>query len=167
MKNGIRLLIICSWAFLFAQGPAFILQYMNHLSGHIQEINYQLNILKSMFEEEDLLALSIKLKESHEYYGMKQGDYIQVFIQRKAKFDASQNSLRHASIWTAPFYLLRYLDISIAEETVTDFNFGIPLTFDGGMYALFGALFGNLIWAALVRVFKKEQKVRSEEQTGS
>jgi hypothetical protein len=157
MKYGLRLFIICSWALLLTQAPAFILQYKNHLAGHLQELKYQENILKKMMQEVNLPGLAIKLKQSHEFYGIRQGEYIESFISRKEKFDASNLALINASSWSVGFYFLRYFDLELAQETVEDFNFGIPFTFAGLIYGLLGALIGNFIWLGLVKLFRQER----------
>lgn len=156
IKKTIKWLIICSWALLLAQFPEFIEQYVDHLSGHLQELRSQEKVIKQMMGEEDLSLLAIKMKESGESYAQKQAGYLTYFVDRKDSFERGYTSLTQASFWSLPFYFLRYFNSEVISETVDTFNFGLPLTYNGVLYAVLGGLLGFFNWVGLVRLFRKD-----------
>ena len=131
-------------------------QYVHHLSGHIQELRSQEKVIKEMMGEDDLRLLAVHMKDSGESYALKQADYLVYFVDRKEGFEKAYKALTEASIWGMPFYFLRYFDTEIGGEAVETFNFGLPFTWSGIVYLVFGGVIGLINWMGLVHLFRKQ-----------
>jgi hypothetical protein len=159
LSKWIKTVFILAWAFAFAQGPEFIHQYISHLIGHYEEIKFQDSLLKEMMGEEDLKSLSSKLKQTEVIYAVKQGEFIEKMIERKETFEAALNSFELAGPIKLPFTFINYFDYYLGKETMRSFYWGLPATWDGLIYATFGAIIGYLVWLGFGRLWCQFKKL--------
>lgn len=152
--------LILVWAFIFAQGPQFIDQYRNHLTGHVEELKYQLVQMQSFtnttaFNLEETIN---KWASSVHDEVSRSGQFMQQLYQRYQDFSASLRALNEANPIMLPFSFLRHFNGEIAKETCADFNLGVPITIDALLYALLGGLFGYFFYRLAYSAWKKLRK---------
>jgi len=152
LLNGLldRLFIIAS-AFLFNQIPAFMLQYMQRLSGHIDELkNLVTELNKIAYANGKTLDQYIqKFLKSSESDILQQGQFIQSIQFRLSDFSQALAHLQESSVLTRPFIFFKDIDYNIAKSTFTSFQSSISLTLEGFYYTLVGILFGYLFYRVL------------------
>lgn len=138
-----RLIALFS-ALLFAQLPAFFLQYMGQLSGHVHELNLQIQALH--------LAATTGGKSLPEYVNKfishadpdftSQGEIMQAMLHRQEELSHSLLAMQDAGVFTRPFVFLANINTEIATSAFHDFHFAFPVTVEGLIYSLVGLFVG-------------------------
>lgn len=141
-------------ALVFLQFPGFALQYAQQLAGHVAELSFQIDLIykSAAMSDKPLPALVEKFLASGDVDVVYQGVFIQALLGRYAEFSDALAALQAASPLMRPLYFLSHFDWSIVQETWRGFTFGIPLTVEGGLYALFGLIVGFGAYALFRRL---------------
>lgn len=141
-------------ALAFLQFPGFALQYAQQLAGHVAELSFQIDLIykSAAMAEKPLPALVEKFLASGDVDVVYQGVFIQALLTRYAELNDALTALQAASPLLRPLYFLTYFNWSIVQETWKGFTFGIPLTVEGGLYALFGLIVGFSAYALFRRL---------------
>lgn len=165
IRKWIRLLLVLMWAAAFTQGPAFIVQYEDHLSGHVEELNYQLQLLKEMTGSDDLSTYSDKMQGQEQKELQAQGAFVQRLLERRSRLKEALETVSTASPWSMPFVFLFHLDRAITQETLSSFTYTVPATWESLIYGLLGAFVGygifkliGSILRGLRNLFRREKK---------
>ncbi len=132
-----------------AQFPAFYRQYLQHLSGRLAQAR---DDLAPVLEDARRRGLSLgeylerAQGEGGELTGTLVAGYRSTY-QAFERLQAAQQALSTAGPLERPFALARHLDMRIAEGTLDGFAPALPLTVEGGGYALAGLIVGLLaVW---------------------
>jgi hypothetical protein len=77
---------------------------------------------------------------------------MQAMIQRHEELSSSLVSLQEASVFTRFFFFIKNLNIEIFQAALHDFQPGLVLTVEGGVYALAGIAIGVGLYRLMVFV---------------
>ena len=136
-----------------AQFPAFYRQYLQHLSGRLAQAR---DDLAPVLEDARQRGLSLgeylarAQAEGGELTGTLVAGYRSTY-QAFERLQAAHQALSTAAPLERPLALARHLDMRIAEGTLDGFAPALPLTAEGGGYALVGLLAGLLVVWTLER----------------
>jgi len=144
-------LLAVSGALLFSQAPLYMHHYQQQLSGHVNELIYQVDIMRQAASAsgKSLAQFIRKFLESTDADFVRQGNIMNDMALRTQKLSDALSTLDSASIFSKPFLFLTHLDLKIAKASYQSFNIGIPLTYEGLTYALMGMGMGFLIFFTL------------------
>jgi hypothetical protein len=128
----------------FLQGPQFITLYTERLGGHVREAKYQVEQAEVAALRADLTldGLIEKFQGSQDAAIMAQGDYLQKLQVRSRMLEQNLHELMQSSKISRPFIFLKSFYKEIAQDVLQTFQPGLPLTLEGAMWGVFGALFG-------------------------
>lgn len=159
-------------AFAFAQFPQFYSQYLHELAGHIEELSYQINLLKQSLQGKSVQEIIAKFLQFSDSDVVKQGEFIKGMVDRLEVLTWSQNSLHAASYFTKPLLFIREADGGVALDTYRRFQFGFTFTWEGLIWALIGLVVGYMFFRCIVLIFMgigsmfKRKKPGSETKPG-
>lgn len=147
-------------ALLFLQAPQFIQDYTKILSGHLSEINWEMELYRKLAANSGrtLQALVEKYRSLQDPDITFQGEFLSTLIEREQEFKSAFVALTHANPLTKPFLFIKHLHWDLVKETTALFRPGLPLTLEGAIWALFGLFAGYLLFrtlAGFARLFKK------------
>lgn len=138
-------------ALVVSQVPLFIQQYKQQLSGHVAELQLQVEMVRqaAMASGKTIDQFIKKFVASGDVDFSRQGEIMQQMVQRWHDLADGFNALSQASIVAKPIVFFQHFNVSIAKETVSTFSPGIPLTLEGGVYALIGIGVGYLTFSTI------------------
>ena len=132
-----------------AQFPAFYRQYLQHLSGRLAQARDDLAPVLDDARQRGL-SLSEYLERAQAEGGELTGTLVAGYRSTHQAFERLQEAHRALSAagpLERPLALARHLDMRIAEGTLEGFAPALPLSVEGGGYALAGLLLGLiLVW---------------------
>jgi hypothetical protein len=136
-----------------AQFPAFYSQYLQHLSGRLAQAR---DDLAPVLEDARRRGLSLGeyLERAQAEGGELTGTLVAGYRSTQQAFDrlqTAQQALNSAGPLEKPLALARHFDLRIAEGTLDGFAPALPLTAEGGGYALTGLLLGLVVVWTLER----------------
>jgi hypothetical protein len=134
----------------FAQAPMLYRQYLQHLSGRLAQARADLAPVR-----EDARARGLSIPEYLDRAAREGGELTGTLVQGyRASLDSLQRlesaytALRGAGPLERPWAFARHLQPEVLAGTLSDFAPGLPLSAEGGAYALAGLLAGlGLLWA--------------------
>ena len=144
-------LFVVAGALIFLQAPLFMQQYTQQLAGHTAELQYQVQILDAAAGEsgKTVPAYILKFTASADLDFARQGRMMQDLVDRWHTFNKSYEALTKASITSKPFVFVAYFNKEVAAATWSSFEYGIPFSLEGLVYAVAGILLGYLTFALL------------------
>lgn len=143
-------------ALLCLQIPSFFVQYMQRLSGHIQELQRQLGTLKHLAQASgrNLTQYIEKFVHQSDHDFSEQGQWMQGLLERHGGLTQSFQALQNADAWQRPFVFLSEMDSNIAFGTVHEFQPAIAMSVEGLLYAFMGVLIGSCLVFCLRTTWK-------------
>ncbi|RMG22438.1 MAG: DUF2937 family protein [Bacteroidetes bacterium] len=145
--------IVCVvFAVLLAQGPTYIAQYIDVLSGAEMEArrtfeDVQERAIQEGLTVEEYIARTVEETPRE----VRAWDFVQDTkntVERYQKYHKALVALENSSLWARPFVLAAHFDRSIHKAIRFEPN--VPITYEGAVYALIGVLLA-LSLMALVR----------------
>jgi len=135
-------------AILISQFPQFFLLYLQRLGGHVNELKIHVNKLQVSAAEAGRSIENIldKLQSHTDQDFVSHGKMMAEMLTRYADLSKGYETLLDASLFARPFLFLRYFNPDIAKSTIIHYNFGLPISVEGGVYMLIGMLFGYLCY---------------------
>lgn len=136
---------------LFMQIPAFMQDYIQVLSGHVAELNYQLSLYTqvAMNAKQGLPELIKKFLANPDPDISALGTILDTLVARSENFTESLFLLTTSPAWKKPFIFITRIDLGCLKETYQTFAISLPLTLESILYGLVGlgvgALLGKLI----------------------
>lgn len=129
-------------AVLFSQAPEFFQQYLQRLGGHLDEARrtlaqFTLTATQAGTALDDFIR---RTAVNADPAVARLAETMTAAVERVSSLTAAHDTLRDASAWTRPFVFLRHLDWDIARGTLGVFTPAVPVTLEGGLYALAGML---------------------------
>lgn len=143
------------------QIPSFFVQYMQRLSGHIQELHRQLNTLTRLAEANGrtLSQYIQKFLSQADRDFSDQGAWMEGLLQRHMELSQSWQAMQEADAWHRPFVFLTHVDRSIALSAGEEFQPAVVISTEGLLYAFLGILIGSCcvfclrgMWKLFMRV---------------
>lgn len=132
-----------------AQFPAFYGQYLQHLSGRLAQARDDLAPVLDDARQRGL-SLSEYLERAQAEGGELTGTLVAGYRSTYQAFERlreAHQALNAAGPLERPLALARHLDMRIAEGTLEGFAPALPMSVEGGGYALAGLLLGLiLVW---------------------
>lgn len=155
-KTTDRIFVVIG-ALVFSQLPLFYSQYLHQLEGHRGELLYQFNLLEQSAKSsgKSIGAWVSKFLSSQDTDIRLQGEFLQALLSRLELLTEAVSKLTEAHFVEKPFLLIRYFDSQITHSTWQHFQPGIPLTLEGGFYALAGMFFGYGLFKGLAWMVRK------------
>lgn len=157
---GQRLLVLL-FAVSAAQFPLYYLAYANTLAGAVQESESRYQQLQ---QEAAQLQLSVEeFIQRHETSAnetfIASGRIHRTTLEHYLRYAQMQTALREAPVWQRPLALARNFDPVL--HAATRFAPGLPLTSEGGAYALAGLLTGWLLTGVAGGAIRRRFKPRT------
>ena len=127
-------------AVAFSQIPEFIQQYIQRLGGHVDEAQYQVELIRKAAQSSGhTLSNYIELFIPHtDPSVVQQGQLIQRTIERARELAEALQAIKEASVFTRPFVFLANIKYPIAKATLEDFQPALPLSIESLIYAFIG-----------------------------
>jgi len=156
-------------AVAFSQIPEFIQQYIQRLGGHVDEAQYQVELIRKGAQSSGhTLSSYIELFITHTDPGIvRQGQLIQRTIERASELAEALQAIKEASVFTRPFVFLAKVKYPIARATLEDFQPAVPLTLESVIYAFIGLfialVFYQFVLKLPIRLIKRKGK-RADSQ---
>lgn len=161
--------LVVSGVIVFAQAPLFIHQYTQQLSGHTQELRYQVRLVQDAAQtsQKTLSAYIDKFLQSADADFKAQGVFLEQMVQRWNFFEQALTALENASILSKPFVFLANIDHDVASVTWEKFEFGLSFSWEGIVYACIGGFIGFFICKIFFRLVSRVRNwiLRSHKKT--
>ncbi|NGX43078.1 MAG: hypothetical protein K940chlam7_01369 [Chlamydiae bacterium] len=159
-------IFVVAGALLFSQAPNFFQHYTQRLGGHVAELKLQINVILQAAEKsgKNLQEYVHKFVSQADLDFTSQGEIMQSMISRFHDLDHAYTSLIHSTVWTRPFLFVKDLKMDIAKMTLSDYSFGVTLTAEGAVYALFGMGFGYLLYKTLSMIVARISRLFSRSR---
>ena len=137
---------VVAGAFVGSQIPEFMQQYVQRLSGHVNELHRLLSQMRQVasYSNKTLEQYIHKFISSPDPDFARQGEFMQGMFYRWEELNQALSHLTHASMWIRPYTFLKELQYDIAQSTLESFQPGLNLNVEGLCYAGLGILIG---WA--------------------
>lgn len=150
-----RLFVVVG-ALVMLQAPLFMQQYMLQLSGHTAELQYQAHNLEVAAEEsgKTVPAYILKFTASEDPDFARQGKTMQDLVDRWHSFSNAFIALNNATIFSKPFVFIAYFNKEVASATWYSFEYGIPFSLEGLVYAIVGIFIGYFTFAFLAFIIR-------------
>ena len=155
--------IIFTLSFILGvQIPEFMQQYLQRLSGHFDEANYQLSQFQHIADLQfsgDLSIMISRYQNNSDIAIQKTGELIFNMVERINHFEQHINLLQQNEYIKRLYYFVSNLDLSIAKATFNDFQLAIPLELNalatGATFALL-LLFIQLFLFFMIKLTAKK-----------
>ncbi len=157
ISNVIDKIIFAIAAICGLQIPGFIIQYSQHLSGHLDEAKYNLAKYQALADKccnGDLNRLIMEYIHSNNPTYIRTGEIIQNLPDRVSYLQHSLDVISSSSLIGQITYLLFHLDTEIAKSVWEKFEFIMPLTLNAAICALVIGLIASLIYKMLSLIIR-------------
>jgi hypothetical protein len=159
-------IVAITGAFMFAQIPQFIAQYLQRLGGHVDELTRIVGQYTQAATEtgktlEQFVATHLT---STVVDFVNTGKIMEENISRLKVLTRALEELNAANTYTKFIIFLKDLDAGIVKNTFHNFTPGVPVTLETIVYALIGLMVGMLIYHAIkwvIVAFSKKFMLRS------
>lgn len=148
---------VVAGAFIASQIPEFIQQYMQRLSGHVNELHRLLNQTRQVasYSNKTLEQYIQKFQSSSDPDFARQGEFLEGMVERWEELNQTLIHLTHSSAWIRPYVFLKELQSDIAHSTFLSFQPGINLSMEGLCYAGVGIVLGWAFFQLLTTCLQK------------
>ena len=155
-----RILVVMG-ALLFLQFPLFMHQYQQQLIGRVAELQWQMNEMHNAAERsgKSLEQLIQKFLVNKDQDVVLQGRIMEKVVTRWIKLSQNLTALTQSTVFTRPWVFILYLQWEVLRSTAHSFEFGLPFTLEGVIYALVGIGFGFLIYRILKIIWMKATRI--------
>lgn len=152
-NNLISKVVVILSAFLFSQFPAFENSYVQRLSGHVDELRYQVELMQENARQsgKTLDELITKFISNPDDDFQRQGTVMNRTKERLISLENALFNLDKASTLTRPFVFFLNIDPVIARSAFQKFRFSLPLTLEGLIWGVFGAFVGYFVFVLAAR----------------
>ena len=142
-------------ALTLSQAPMFMQDYTQQLSGHVAELQFQVNTLHKAAERtgKTLEQFIQKFEDSPDLDYAIVGVIMQDMIDRFKNLSHAYNSLIQSSVFERPFVFMKYFDSDIAKSTYENYHLGLSFSLEGIVYALIGLYLGVLLYFLTCKFF--------------
>ncbi len=138
---------------LGVQAPEFIQQYMQRLSGHLNEASFQLQKFQQIADLQfngDMAQMITRYKTNSDEAIKQTGIIVEDMVIRIEGFEQQLAGLEHGQYITKFYHFLSNIDLEMANATVQHFQLAIPLEL--------GAITTGVIFAFVVLILQSGLK---------
>lgn len=141
-------------AVIFAQAPLFMKQYTQQLISRESELGMQVEAMRNAagISGKTLDQLIQKFLSNPDPDFIHQGEVMLALLGRWRNLSESLSAMQNSTIWERPFAFAFHLNAEVFSSTLANFTFGIPMTTEGGIYALAGIVVGYGIFAIIRKI---------------
>jgi len=145
-----RIFAACG-GFLCCQLPAFMQQYMQTLSGHLEESATYVKMIEynAHLANQTVPGYIQKFLSQNDADFVRQGKMMQDVVNRYDGFASAMTSINEASLWAKPFVFIAKAHMDIIEETYQHFTLSVNFDLETLVYALIGLM----IFMGIFRLF--------------
>lgn len=174
-KLLVTLIDRCLFTLFFIAGvqvPEFMQQYMQRLSGHLHEANFQLNQFQAIADNQfqgDLLALVARYRSNSDDVFQQTGNVIEDLLVRIDTFNHSLVNLQQTEYLNRLYYFVSEMDIQLAGATLEHYQLAIPLEIHaittGAAFAICLLLLLTLLFSFgrhIIHHFSTNNKIRTQ-----
>ena len=142
---------VLTGAFVGSQVPSFMQQYSQRLSGHIHELQYQIQSWRQMagLSGKSLQDYIHKFSLNPDADFSRHGEHMQSMMHRMNEMTQSYQLIHDSTTWSRPFVFASHLNGEIFRSTLHTFVPQMTLTLDGALYTLLGLVVGYATFHAL------------------
>lgn len=146
---------VVAGAFIFCQIPEFFQQYIQRLSGHVEELKRLVAQIQqaAAFSGKALPQYIEKFLSNSDQDFMSQGMLMQQVVQRFNELQETLTAMQEASVFSRPFVFFTHFQKDIAIGTLSSFKPALALTYEGFFYALVGLFAGYCLYILLKNVY--------------
>lgn len=139
-------------ALICMQVPLYMQQYRQQLIGRVDELTQQVAMIRQVSAESNktLEQFIQKFMDDKDIDFSRQGVLMRNMVHRLSDLSVSFLAVEQASIWLKPMIFFRYLDYGIARSTLSYYQPGVLLTYEGMIYTLIGIFFGYMFYRIVV-----------------
>lgn len=147
--------VIC--ALICVQFPLFVTQYTQQLTGRESELHLQVNEMRraANFSNKTLEEFVKKFLNSLDADFVLQGEIMQSMLNRWKTIVDGLSALQNSSIPGRPFVFFTHLDGETFRSTFQHYTFGLPITWEGGFYAIIGIVIGYFLCSSVRNIFNR------------
>jgi hypothetical protein len=156
---------ILAGAFVGSQAPSFMQQYFSRLSGHIDELHYQIQQWSQMAAAsgKSLPGYIQKFAASGDNDFSRHGDHMQAMIYRLNDLSQAYQLIQESSLWSRPFIFISHVNSDILKATIYTFVPQLTLTLEGACYTFVGFALGYGLFHLVRKVFRSLRTRKSTE----
>lgn len=138
-------------AVVFAQLPLFMQQYTQQLIGRTAELKLQVEAMRNAaaVSGKTLESFINKFITSGDADFVAQGEAMQAMVVRWHDLQDALSAMQQSTLWGRPFAFIYHLNSDAFSSTLSNFRAGLPITIEGGVYALAGICVGYLVFSFL------------------
>ncbi|MEM1283188.1 MAG: DUF2937 family protein [Chlamydiota bacterium] len=150
-------IFVVVFAIFLMQFPMFMEQYVTRLSGHVDELIYQVKQVEEIAKGSGkaLPQFIEKFTTSEDEDFEKQGKLIHEMVQRKNKLASSLSAMVNANVISRPFIFLFRSDWEIAGATAESYQIGLSVSLESIVYGIVGVLLGYIVFQGLATFFSR------------
>jgi hypothetical protein len=115
---------------LGVQAPEFMQQYIQRLSGHLDEAKHQLQqfqLIADMRFNGDLNLMIERYQRNADNAIAQTANVISAMNQRVTGFEAQLSQLQNHDYITQLYHFIRQIDLVMAQATLRDFQLAVPI----------------------------------------
>jgi hypothetical protein len=112
------------------QAPEFIQQYVQRLSGHLDEAKFQLSQFQTIADMQfkgDLATLITRYQTNNDIAIQETGKIVNSTVERISSFEAQISQLQQNDYLNRLYYFAAEVDMPMAKATLENFKLAIPL----------------------------------------
>ena len=152
---------------VLSQMPQFMMQYTQRLSGHVEELQIHLRMMRqgAALSGKSLEQYVSKFMASQDVDFVHQGGIIKNMVIRYDQLSAGLQAMNESSTLTRPWAFFSHIQYDIAEGTLRSFQPGISFSFETVSYMFIGLIAGFSIYK-IIRwlLLKLSPKALSEKK---
>lgn len=156
-----KILLITSgviFALLLSQFLEFRQQYIQRISGALDELHHQIEALDGRAAEVDQTRMEYitHFLDSEDAAIHLEGQHLVDLLSRRVRITIALNKIKQAPAYQQLFVVFLHIDLPAAKATFADYQPAVPVNIPGILYALSGFLFGYLGMGALLTLFPRK-----------
>lgn len=152
----------------FSQAPEFAQQYKQRLGGGIDELQKVVSQFDADAGESglDRDAALLQMQRSGDNLVQLRGESMFEAVKRFENLTLQRERMNAAPLVMQPVHLLRYPDRDLVVGAYEDYRPAVPLTVDGGLWAMLGALVVGMLGRMPITAYRMRSKrlAKLEEQ---
>ena len=139
------------------QLPEFMQQYMQRLSGHLNEAKFQLQQFQTIADLQfngDLTLMIERYQVNADQAIAQTGNVIQAMSERVSTFEYQLSQLQNTDYFNKLYNFVFQLDVPMAQATLESFQLAVPIEINALSTGVFFAFLIVMLQSILVKLFK-------------
>lgn len=156
-------IVISLCVIICMQLPFFISQYTHQLRGHVDELRWQMEQMRTSASRsgKNLDQYISKFTKNSDDDFANQGIMMRAITHRFEKLSHALAQLKSSSLFTRPFVFFRYVQLDIFSATLDEFKMGISFTLESIVFGLIGIFIGSGLCSLATLFLNQKRRVNS------